>query len=248
MIVNFGILLLCMNYVTARDNTRMPAERTQDHRMETGLCQGTTLTSCPDFTFPEACLLMGCRAVFPPHTQPNHRQMCYCESEMKDCKKFKTNYECEYLAGCDWVYDFNFGEVTESPTGPNIDRGIDFDDDLTSSPTSSPTSYLFTGSPNIDRGIDFDDDLTSYPTSSPTSSPTSYLFTGSPNIDRGIDFDDDLTSSPTSPLIDFFSTSPTPSPTEEFPANTLSTNGDKSSIVHLVKIMYVIPVIAFLLV
>ena len=147
----------------ATGQTMPPAESMMDHTVETGECQGTTLTTCPDFTSPETCLLMGCSAIFPPHTLPTHREMCFCADDMKICSEFETNYECEYLAGCDWKYDFVFGESSDESETHN-DRGFGgYGYEMTESPTES----------HKDRGIDFGEELTYAPTFTPTSSPTS---------------------------------------------------------------------------
>ena len=135
--------------------------------VETGVCQGTTLSECVNYITPETCLLMGCKPMFPPHTLPTHREMYVCTDEMKECKYFENNYECEYLAGCDWVYDD--GSETSSPTEISGDRGIEFH---TFTPTYSPT-YSPTYAPTGLRFYTFTPTSTpSTYTSSPTSSPT----------------------------------------------------------------------------
>jgi len=167
------IFILASISVSATDVTMPPAESMLDHEVETGSCKGTTLSTCADFTSPEGCLLMGCSAIFPPHTLPTHREMCFCTDEMKDCSDFDTNYECEFLAGCDWEYDFVFGESSDSGTEAPTDgsRGLDFGVPETEVPTDGSRGIYF-GDDDYGTGF-FSVSPTSSPSSSPTSSPSS---------------------------------------------------------------------------
>ena len=222
----------------------VPAESMMDHEIETGVCKGTTLTVCPDFSSPEACLLMGCSAIFPPHTLPTHRDMCFCADEMKDCSDFETNYECEFLAGCDWEYDFVFGSDSHSVSDPDSEdcsRGLDFgsSDQPTSSPDGSRgldfgSSDQPTSSPDGSRGLDFGSSETFF-----TFQPTS-----SPDGSRGLDF-----GSSDSP-----SYAPTSSPS--YPSvvsdsdNTRSVSSESNSSVSkfsgLTFVLFLIPCFSFL--
>ena len=68
-----------------------------------GICHGSCTRTCSEFADPATCLLMGCEAVFSAHSE----EMCSCQSFTKECGEFTTYFECEHLAGCQWVYDDN---------------------------------------------------------------------------------------------------------------------------------------------
>lgn len=149
----------------------LSTETGSDHKSSPGFCQGTTLKTCPAFPVPEECILMGCHAVFPPHTDPAHRTMCLCEAIMSPCDTFTTNYECVFLAGCDWVYhSLDTSAFLDSLA--SLDSLDSDDSDHLSYSMSFADDELSTEAPYGERGQPFDDDAGDFFSSSPTASPT----------------------------------------------------------------------------